>query len=602
MTQLPNSAQEGAIVVEGEEEADYDDAPRKEARTRSSMKKRSRDVNPQMMMQQQPNMKRMAMPVHLQQQQLLQQQQAQQQALMYQARQSNSMNFDVAMNHNQQDDLADFDFDSFLHPDNTMQPNSPMQPKSPMQTKQFLLHLLSTELLFNTRFHGEFTCTRSEFESWSPTLPHSTISSVLSFYGISPKWLGFFTTFLEAPLKFVEDGPNAETKTRKRGVPGAHALSSMCGEAVLFVMDYAVNQNTKGAQLYRMHDDFWMWSSSQATVVKGWEAITKFSKVMGVTLNVGKTGTVRIQQDQSMATDIHPDLPEGEIRWGFLILDPISGQFVIDQKMVDKHIDELQRQLQDKKSVFSWIQAWNTYAGTFFKSNFGKPANCFGQAHVDMMLDTMTRIQTRIFGESNVVEYLKSTIEAKFGVTNIPDGYLYFPTGLGGLELQNPFIGTVQVRSSVCEKPSHLLDTFLEDEQEAYNQAQINYEKDYVQRYNNKDPKYKPSNLEFMSFEEFSRYREEFAAHWQGNLLSVYDDMLKRPEEANVDVGNGLTGLGMDMMRSNEELNDGYLKWVGMLYGKEMVERFGGLSVVDKGLLPVGMVNLFRSGRIRWQG
>lgn len=590
MTQLPNSAQEGATVVEGEEEAEYDDAPRKQARIAL---KRERDVHPQMMMQQSlPNKKRMAMPMQIQQQQ-----QMQQRAAMDHARQSSSGGMHMDMSFGQADDLHDFDFDSFLHQD-----DDTMKPKSPMQTKQFLLHLVSTELLFNTRFHGEFTCTRSEFESWSPTLPHSTIASVLAFYGISTKWLGFFTTFLEAPLKFVEDGPNAETRTRKRGVPGAHALSSMCGEAVLFVMDYAVNQNTKGAQLYRMHDDFWLWSSSQAVVVKGWEAITKFSKVMGVTLNVGKTGTVRIQQDQSMATDIHPDLPEGEIRWGFLILDPTSGRFVIDQKMVDKHIDELQRQLQDKKSVFSWIQAWNTYAGTFFKSNFGKPANCFGQQHVDMMLETMTRIQTRIFGESNVVEYLKSTIEAKFGVTNIPDGYLYFPTGLGGLELQNPFIGTVQVRSSVCEKPSALLDTFLEDEQEAYNQARITYEKDLLYRHNNKDPKYKPNNLEFMSYEEFSRYREEFSTYWAGNLLGVYDEMLKRPEEANVDIGNGLTGLGMEMMRSNEELNDGYLKWVGMLYGKEMVERFGGLSVVDKGLLPVGMVNLFRSGRIRWQG
>jgi hypothetical protein len=33
-----------------------------------------------------------------------------------------------------------------------------------------------------------------------------------------------------------------------------------------------------------------------------------------------------------------------------------------------------------------------------------------------------------------------------------------------------------------------------------------------------------------------------------------------------------------------------------------MKERFGGLSVVDKGLLPIGMVNLFRSGKVKWQG
>ena len=112
-------------------------------------------------------------------------------------------------------------------------------PTSAMETKQLLLHLLSTEILINTRLHGEFTCARSEFESWSPSLPHSTIFSVLSFFGLSKKWLRFFRKFLEAPLKFVEDGSSAETKTRKRGAPGAHSLSLVCGEVILFCMDYA---------------------------------------------------------------------------------------------------------------------------------------------------------------------------------------------------------------------------------------------------------------------------------------------------------------------------------------------------------------------------
>jgi len=147
-------------------------------------------------------------------------------------------------------------------------------PQSSMATKQFLLHLVSTEILVNTRLYGDFTCARSEFDDWSPSLPHSTVRAVLSFYGLSKKWLGFFQTFMEAPLKFTEDGSSAETRVRKRGVPGAHALSAVCGEAVLFCLDYSVNQQTDGAQLYRMHDDFWVWSSSHKTVVKAWEAIT----------------------------------------------------------------------------------------------------------------------------------------------------------------------------------------------------------------------------------------------------------------------------------------------------------------------------------------
>jgi len=110
-------------------------------------------------------------------------------------------------------------------------------------------------------------------------------------------------------------------------------------------------------------------------------------------------------------------LPSGEIRWGFLYLDGFTGRFEIDEKMVEGHIEELRTQLQGKsKSVIDWIQAWNTYASTFFSSNFGKPANCFGREHVDRMLATHRRIQDKIFDGGNVVQFLKQTIEERFQV------------------------------------------------------------------------------------------------------------------------------------------------------------------------------------------
>jgi hypothetical protein len=70
-----------------------------------------------------------------------------------------------------------------------------------------------------------------------------------------------------------------------------------------------------------------------------------------------KTGSVRISHDKDL--NIDDRLPEGDIRWGFLQLDPKNGQFEIDQKMVDGHIEELRKQLDGKsKSVIDYIQAW----------------------------------------------------------------------------------------------------------------------------------------------------------------------------------------------------------------------------------------------------
>ena len=479
-------------------------------------------------------------------------------------------------------------------------------PQSPIAIKQFLLHLVASEIILNTKLHGEITVTRSEFESFLPWLPHSTILAVSEFFGVSLKWLAFFKKFLQAPLKFVSDGPGAPSKVRKRGCPGAHSLSTMFSESVLFCLDYAVNQKADGLQLFRIHDDFWMWSPSQAKVVKAWKAVAEFRDVMGVSLNEGKTGTVRILgRDTSSTPQVDPILPDGEIRWGFLMLDPVTGRFLIDQNMVDKHIEDLKSQLDNKKgSLFSWIQAWNTYAGTFFKTNFGRPANCFGREHVDMMLSTMTHIQNRIFSDSNVVDFLKSTLEARFDIKDIPDGYLYFPTGLGGLELQNPFIGTLQVRDAVFEQPATVIDDFMEGELNAYKTAKKAFENNQVSRYSNNDPDFVPEDSEeFFSFDEFARYREEFEyPSGDGNLLTVYEELLEQPTPEFLDATQEETML-LNKYASDASLtSDGYMRWVAQLYGPDMVDRFGGLKIVDSGLLPIGMVNLFRSGRVQWKG
>jgi hypothetical protein len=145
-------------------------------------------------------------------------------------------------------------------------------------------------------------------------------------------------------------------------------------------------------------------------------------------LNDSKTGSVRIARHSETQLVIDERLPKGEIRWGFLNLDSATGRFELDQRMIDAHIEELRRQLQGKsKSVIGWLQTWNSFAATFFSSNFGKAANCFGREHVDKMLATHRRIQETVFDGGNVVQFLRKTIEERFGVKNIPDGFFFFP-------------------------------------------------------------------------------------------------------------------------------------------------------------------------------
>lgn len=158
--------------------------------------------------------------------------------------------------------------------------------KRPIEAKQGLLQLLSTEIVVNTRLHGELSCFRTVFESWNPLLPHQTVLVVLDFFGVSGRWRNFFTKFLQAPLRFMEDGDSSDARIRRRGTPGSHTLSDFLGEAVLFCLDFAVNQATDGALLHRVYDDLWFWNKDYEQCVKAWATVTDFTKVMGIEVSI----------------------------------------------------------------------------------------------------------------------------------------------------------------------------------------------------------------------------------------------------------------------------------------------------------------------------
>lgn len=504
------------------------------------------------------------------------------------------------------------------------------KPKNAMDAKQKILHLLSAEIIIKTWLHGEVTCFRSQVDSLYPSLPHSTVESVMSFFGVSEVWLRFFNRFLKAPLRF-EDDTSSKPCERKNGTPGSHVLSEVVSEVVLFCLDFQINQETGGQFLWRRNDDFWFWSSDHTVSEKAWSTVQRFMKMTGLKLNQARSGAVRIAARKTASAyrlsslDVGNALPKGQIRWGMLYLDPNLGRFEIDQEMVDKHIYELSRQLRDKAgSIFPWIQAWNSYASTFFTSNFGTPANCFGRQHVDNMLATHQRIQQQIFDSSanpssigskdshgSVIEYLKSTIKQRFGTEDIPDGYFYFPTDLGGLEVRNPFIGLLQIRDAVHEDPLRLLRGFEEEEKEAYRSAREAFETGRISR-PGPDTDFKPEHPDnFFSFAEYTRYREALPFGYSGELVDVFSTLLEEPEEESIetdDNGSIKTALnsigsqhGSGGITSNWYSMKPYWKWVAQLYGPEMITKFGGLSIVDPCLLPLGMVSLFRSGRISWQ-
>lgn len=138
-----------------------------------------------------------------------------------------------------------------------------------------------------------------------------------------------------------------------------------------------------------------------------------------------------------------------------------------------------------------------------------------GQAHVDMMLATLEWAQRTISSEDGtaiVVAYLNATLGQRFGLTDILDGYFFFPTELGGLEFQSLFIGLLQIGDALPQDPSHLLDDSEEAEAEAYRTAKIKFEEDQVYRHDLDDASsVSPDADTFVSFEESTQHREKSA-------------------------------------------------------------------------------------------
>ncbi|KAJ4310522.1 hypothetical protein N0V94_008409 [Neodidymelliopsis sp. IMI 364377] len=477
-------------------------------------------------------------------------------------------------------------------------------------TRQSMLRLLTTESLLNTKLYGEFVVLQSDFKWFGPSLPHDTIFAVMKFLGVPEKWLRFFKKFLEVPVIFAQDGPDAKARIRKCGIPISHVLSDVLSEAVLFCLDFGVNRRTNGANIHRFHDDLWFWGQ-ESTSIRAWEAVKEFTDVMGLQLNEDKTGASLIVINKTKARPLSSVLPKGKVRWGFLQLDSSSGRWTIDRAQVDKHVAELKRQLAACRSVMAWVQAWNTYVGQFFNTNFAEPANCFGRQHNDMIIETLSHIQRSLFSESgalNVTEYLRGILKERFGMDDtVPDGFFYFPVELGGLGLRNPFINAFTTyKQSFCV-PGDRIERGFEEERDAYDAAKKLWDAgDTLHSKSHKSTlrdTVSGTNAEaeepFMSIDEYIMYREESSEP----LRRAYVELLGQPLEERVEISSEM----LLAMRSGGALKlraSPYWTWILTLYAGDLKQRFGGhgLQLGDRDLLPLGLVEVLKSEKVRWEG
>jgi hypothetical protein len=464
------------------------------------------------------------------------------------------------------------------------QSSNPFQSKAASSSiNQQLLHMMVTDCYLNKALHGEHTIVQTDLEWFGPALPHLSILTLLEFFGVPEVWLNFFRTFLRAPLRF-NDEMDRPLRTRERGTPISYALSALMGEVVLFGMDFAVNQRANGMFLYRIHDDIWFWDANPTTCVAAWKEMNTYSQLVGLKFKQSASGSACI------GGKLAPELPVGDVRWQVLLLDSAQGRFVIDQTDVSRHIEEMRRQLTTTQSVFGFVSTYNKYVRFLVRGFGGRPAACLGVEHVDDMIDTLVRIQQELFpaseGSGGPIGHLRTLIETRYQVTDLPDGYFYFPIGAGGLQLVDPLVELFAVRPSIRHSAQDFLCEALEEEQKAYQRLKEKWETStHGISYRVKD------DYGFMSYEEFVSARESADSQW----CSKYQWLLSTPDPISVTPPPAISeGLDLSDMSF-------YENWIVAMFGEEVVRKFGGLEIVDPTMIPVGMVELFRNSKMRWK-
>jgi hypothetical protein len=394
-----------------------------------------------------------------------------------------------------------------------------VDPARATSAKQALLDHLNVDMLFSRTLHGTFTVLLSDFEWFGPSLDFDVVLATMQFFGVPDDWLAFFRTFLEAPLRFKDDPTESAPRKRQRGTPVGHALTTLFGEALMFVMDFAVNHRADGLFLYRIHDDLWLWDRDAARVVKGWKEMERFAAITGLRFNADKTGSATI------GASALEGLPVGDVRWGFLRLDPAAARFVVDDAVVDTHINELQRQIGAAASVFGVVNRFNFYVRFIARNLGGRPAHGFGAAHVDAMIGTLARVQRSLFkgAAGGILDHLREMVAQRFGMTDLPLGWFFVPNTLGGLGLHNPLVELLALRQTIEADPAGRLKKVMDHEPDDLRRHQEKWDASTSERSHDSQGQRKPWN---MTLDEYTSGREAGSPQW-GEL---FNELTEYPE------------------------------------------------------------------------
>jgi hypothetical protein len=175
--------------------------------------------------------------------------------------------------------------------------------------------------------------------------------------------------------------------------------------------------------------------------------------------------------------------------------------------------------------------------------------------------------------------------------------------------LRNPFLSFLVLRDQLYDDPQRMMKEFKANEAQAYKMAKEDFESlsELDKRHRFKTLYHAsysaaPAELkEFMSFEEYTRYRDTASP----SLRLAYRNLMVTPQKKELhlsrDVSDALRKVGRVQPGMSLSNLTSERKWIIQLYSADLFKRFGSLDIVDKGLLPLGVMTMLRNKNVTWQ-
>jgi hypothetical protein len=216
----------------------------------------------------------------------------------------------------------------------------------------------------------------------------------------------------------------------------------------------------------------------------------------------------------------------------------------------------------------------------------------------------------RLFGAhgGSITEYLRKQISTRFGAEDIPASFFFLPEQFGGLGVKNPFVPFFVLKNCVTRRPQDRIDQFCKEEKRAYKEACEAFavlsdsEKQRRLRTSFGESTKHSSILEeeFFSFEEFCLHREVYSRR----LRAAFDELMLKPTAQDINLAKDVAPWFIELRHTHGQSwhnLSSEAKWTMNLYAEELKQRFGALSIVDKNLLPGGVMKMLKRKKVTWQ-